>query len=110
MISRLDLPANTICALFNVIGNTERAAAGLKQIGARIFGFQNSFESKRAIHERSTTQTKLLLPFEANSKPFRPKTKISASAEIEAGAALRARAISSSLLAIRYCSSWAAVR
>src|SRR5580692_6656035 len=87
-----------------------RAAGGLKQIGPRILGFQKltaSSPSNGPIHPRSTTHTKPFLPLTAVSYPFRPRTKTSASLDIAAGAALRARAISAFRSVIKYWSSGA---
>src|SRR5215469_18305415 len=50
MISAFVLPAKTISVLLYVLGKTDRAAGGLKQIGPRIFGFQNSGASAGDIH------------------------------------------------------------
>src|ERR1700758_3509091 len=107
IISAFVRPANTISVLLYVAGKTDRAAGGLKQIGPRILGFQNSGASDGDIHPRSTTHTKPFLPLIAVSYPLRARTKTSASLEIAAGAALRARAISVLRSAIRYCSSGA---
>src|SRR5215813_13049261 len=90
-----------------VDGMLERAAGALKQIGARSLGFQKSGSSFPALHDRCTMHTKPFLPFTAVSKPLRLSTMISASSEMDLGAALRASAISASRSAIRYCSSGA---
>src|SRR6266446_943888 len=82
----------------------DRSAAGFKHIGTRTFGFQNSAELNGDIHDRSTTQTKPFFPSLTVSKPRQPRTRIFASLDIAAGAALRARAISALRSGIRYCS------
>src|SRR5277367_2452835 len=104
MICALDSPANTNSVLLKVSGKIDFTAAGLKQMGPRIFGFQNCGKSNWDIHDRSTIQTKPFLPATAVSYPCRPSTITSASAEIEGGAALRAMAISAFRSAIRYWS------
>src|ERR1700747_2744197 len=98
----LESPANTNSVLLNVSGRMDRTAGGLKQIGPRIFGFQNSGKSNGDIHDRSTRQAKPFLPLTAVSYPRRPSTMTSASVEIDGGAALRAIAISAFRSAIRY--------
>src|SRR6185437_7406580 len=70
------------------------AAAGLKQIGARTLGFQNSGSSVAAPHPRSTTQRKPFVPFTAVAYPPCRNTITSAPSEMDLGAPLRARAIS----------------
>src|SRR5580692_10825050 len=90
----LDKPLSARSVLLYVIGSTERAAGGLKQIGPRIFGFQNSGLSTGPIQERSTAHTKPFLPFTAVSYPCSLSTRIVASPDTAAGAALRASAIS----------------
>src|SRR5215469_3289005 len=102
MISAFVRPANTISVLLYVIGKTDRAAGGLKQIAPRILGFQNSAASAGPIHPRSTAHTKLFFPSTAVSYPCRPRTRILASPDMAAGAALRAKAISASRSAMRY--------
>src|SRR5450432_645437 len=102
-ISCLLTPANTHSVRLTYCGSTVRTAGGLKQFGARSFGFQNCGSSKPASQERSTKQTKPFLPLTAVSYPRSPSTSTSASAEIEGGAAVRASAISSSRAEIRYC-------
>src|SRR5215831_16604626 len=77
-------------------GKRERAAGGFKQIGLRFFGLQNSGLFNGPANARPTTQTKPFLPWTAVSKFFDPSTKISASRDIEGGAAVRASAISAS--------------
>src|SRR5215475_5635660 len=72
-------------------GSSVRAAGELKQFGARSLGFQKSGSSKPAAQERSTKQTKPFLPLTAVSYPWLPSTRTSASAEIDGGAALRAK-------------------
>src|SRR6202030_196747 len=84
----------------------DRAAGGLKQIGPRIFGFQNWGSSNGDIHARSTTHTKPFFPLTTVSYPCRPRTKTSASRDMDSGAALRARAISA-FRSIKYWSSGA---
>src|SRR3954465_13212217 len=84
------------------MGTNVLVAGGLKQIGARTFGFQNSGLSLAAAHDRATRQRKPFLPFTAVVYPSVVSTITSASAEIDAGAALRASAISESLSGIRY--------
>src|SRR3954470_7612154 len=77
-------------------------AAELKQMGERTLGFQNSGSSLAAPHDRSTRHRKPFVPLTAVVNPLLPSTITSAPSEIDAGAALRARAISESRLAIRY--------
>ena len=67
MIWVLDKPARIISVLLYVNGKTERTAGGLKQIGPRILGFQNSGQSNGDIHDRSTMHTNPFLPFTAVS-------------------------------------------
>src|SRR5215469_2640602 len=102
MISAFVLPANTISVLLRVVGKTDRAAGGLKQIGPRTLGFQNSGASEGDIQPRSTTHTNPFLPSTAVSYPFFPSTRTVALCEIDSGAALRAKAISAFRSAIRY--------
>src|SRR5580693_6793416 len=102
MIWALDIPANTKSVLFRVRGKIDRTAGGLKQIGPRILGFQNSGKSNGDIHDLSTRQTKPFLPLTAVSYPRGPSTMTSASVEIDGGAALRAITISAFRSAIRY--------
>src|SRR5215469_8111034 len=99
-----DSPANTISVRLNVRGRMDRAAAGLKQSGTRTLGLQNSVELNGFIHDRSTIQTKPFFPSMAVSYPRHPRTRIFASLDIAAGAALRAKAISALRSGIRYCS------
>src|SRR5215831_6438558 len=87
-----------------VIAKYDRAAAGLQQIGARIFAFQNSGKSSPAVHDRSTMQTKLFVPLTAVLYPSRPRTMTSALPEMAIGAALFARDISALESATRYWS------
>src|SRR5277367_3762177 len=105
-ISSLDRPANTNSVFLTVIGTLNRAPAGLKQIGPRILGFQNTGSSTPAVHPRSTMHTKPFLPFTATSYPCGPNTITSASPEMDGGAALSAIAISA-LRSIMYCSTGA---
>jgi hypothetical protein len=70
------------------------AAGGLKQMGERTLGFQKSGSSVAAPHDRSTMQRKPFVPFTAVVYPFGPSTITSAPSETDAGAALRASAIS----------------
>src|SRR5450432_3001101 len=109
IISGFDAPASTHSVRLRYWDRTSRAAGALKQLGERTLGFQNSASSNLSAQERSTMQTKSFLPLTAVSKPWPPSTSTSASAEIDGGAALRARAISSSRLAMRYCSLGAIV-
>src|SRR6516164_105349 len=60
-------PASTHSVRLRYRGSSVRAAGGLKQFGARSLGFQNSASSKPAAQERSTKQTKPLLPLTAVS-------------------------------------------
>ena len=64
-ISALDLPAKTSLVLSRKIGRKVRAAAALKQLGERTLGFQKSASVVAAAQERSTMQTKPLVPFAA---------------------------------------------
>src|SRR5579863_8385028 len=93
-ISILDLPAITNLVFIRKMGTNVLAAGGLKQIGDRTLGFQNSGSSVSAPHARSTRQRKPFLPVVAVVYPSRPSTITSASFAIDAGAALRASAIS----------------
>jgi hypothetical protein len=70
-------------------------------MGLRFFGFQNSGLFSGPANALPTAQTKPFLPRTAVSKFFRPSTTISASRDIDAGAAVRASAISASR-SIRY--------
>src|ERR1700759_5104466 len=76
-------------------------------MGERILGFQNSAASVDAPHDLSTRQRKPLVPFTAVENLFRPRTITSAPSEMDAGAALRASAISVFSSAIRYSSTGA---
>ena len=78
------------------------AAAGLKQIGERTFGFQNSGSSVAAPHDRSTIQRKPFVPFAAAVNPFCPRTITSAPSAMDPGAAVRANAISDFSSGIKY--------
>src|SRR5215469_10800606 len=89
-ISAFDLPASASLVFIRKMGRKLRAAAGLKQMGDRIFGFQNSGKSVAAPQPRSTTHTKPFLPCVLFMNPDRPRTITSASPEMEAGAPLRA--------------------
>src|SRR5579884_2755120 len=101
-ISAFDLPASTSLVFIRKMGRKLLADDGLKQMGARTFGFQNSGSSVAAPHDRSTRQTKPLLPFTAVVYAFRPSTITSAASEMDGGAALRASAISECWSAGRY--------
>jgi hypothetical protein len=50
---------------FRKMGRNVLEAAGLKQFGARILGFQNSGSSVGFAQDRSTMQTKPFEPFTA---------------------------------------------
>ena len=67
IICSLDIPESTSSVRLKVKGRIERTAGGLKQIGPRIFGFQNCAKSNGDIHDRSTRQTKPFLPLAAVS-------------------------------------------
>src|SRR5271167_4678025 len=110
MICSLDIPDSTSSVRLIVRGRIERTAGGLKQIGPRIFGFQNCAKSNGDIHDRSTRQAKPFVPLTAVSYPCRPKTITSASPEIDGGAALRAIAISAPRSVIRYSSRGAILK
>src|SRR5215831_2137150 len=84
-------------------GKSDRTAGGFMQMGLRFFGLQNSGLFNGPANALPTTQTKPFLPRTAVSKFFCPSTRISASREIDGGAAVRASAISASR-SIRYCS------
>ena len=71
-------------------------------MGLRFLGFQNSGLVTGPANALPTAQTKPFLPRTATSKFFSPSTMTSASRDIDAGAALRASAISASRF-IRYC-------
>src|SRR5258708_11955914 len=71
-------------------------------MGLRFLGFQNSGLFNGPANALPTAQTKPFLPWTAISKFFCPSTKISASRDIDGGAAVRASAISASR-SIRYC-------
>src|SRR5689334_22283333 len=103
MIWALEAPANAIPVSFIAYGMSDRAAGGLRQMGLRFFGFQNSGLFSGPPNALPTRQTKPFLPWTAVSKFFCPSTKISASRDIDGGAAVRAIAISASR-SIRYCS------
>jgi hypothetical protein len=89
-------------------GSTERTAAALKHTGARVFGLQKSSSPKSLDQARSTMHTNPFFPFTAVSYPEAPRTITSALSEMDAGAALFAKAISA-LRSIRYCSTGAMV-
>src|SRR5579864_2123633 len=72
-------------------------------MGLRFFGFQNSGLLNGPANALPTAQTKPFFPLTATSKFFSPSTRISASRDIDGGAAVRAIAISASR-SIRYCS------
>src|SRR5580704_3839371 len=94
MISVFDFPASTSLVFIRKMGTTVLAAGGLKQMGARTLGFQKSRLSVAAPQDRSTRQTKPLVPLTVVANPSRPSTMTSAASEMGAGAAVRARAIS----------------
>src|SRR5471032_614982 len=71
-------------------------------MGLRFFGFQNSGLFTGPPNALPTAQTKPFLPLTAVSKFFWPSTMISASREMDAGAAVRASSISASR-SILYC-------
>src|SRR6185437_15796945 len=71
-------------------------------MGLRFLGFQNSGLFSGPANARPTAHTKPFLPGTATSKFFSPNTIISASRDIDAGAAVRANANSASR-SIRYC-------
>src|SRR5215467_6946271 len=102
-----DFPARANWVLEMVMGRYVRAAGGLKQIGPRILGFQNSGSPNGAVQERSTIHTKPFVPLAAVLYPCRSRTMTSALSEIAFGAALFARLISAVRSAIRYRSSGA---
>src|SRR5579864_5858460 len=102
MISVLDFPVTTSLVFIKKIGAKVLAAAGLKQMGERTLGFQNSASSVAAPHDRSTRQRKPFVPFTVVVYPFVPSTITSAASETDAGAALRASAISEFPSAIKY--------
>src|SRR6185437_9254329 len=87
-------PASASSVFLSTSGRNDAAAGGFKQTGPRIFGFQKTGSSMPAVHERSTMQTKPLLPRAAMVYPCAPSTMISAACEIAAGAADRAIATS----------------
>src|SRR5476651_2507238 len=86
-IFSFETPDSAHSARSMIMGNTLRTAASFRQIGPRIFGFQNSGSSNALSQARSTRQTKAFVPFDTVSKPCAPKTSTSASSEIDAGAA-----------------------
>src|SRR5579862_247482 len=106
-ISIFDFPASASLVFIMKIGAKLLAAGGLKQTGERTLGFQNSGSSVAAPQDRSTKQRKLFLPFTAVLYPSRSNTITSAPSEMDAGAALRANAISEFSSAIKYCSTGA---
>src|SRR5512146_3200547 len=77
-------------------------------MGLRFFGFQNSTLLSGPPNALPTAQTYPFLPRTATSKFFGPSTRISASRDIDAGAAVRASAISASR-SIWYCAIGAMV-
>src|SRR5580700_8378900 len=93
-ISVFDFPASSSLVFIRKMGKKVLAAGGLKQMGARTLGFQNSGSLVAAPHDRSTRQRKPLVPFTAVAYPSRPSTITSAASEMDAGAAVRASAIS----------------
>src|SRR5579862_4053391 len=101
-ISVFDLPAITNLVFIRKMGTKVFAAGGLKQIGERTLGFQNSASSVEAPHDRSTRQRKPFVPFTADEYPWGPSTITSAASEMEGGAAVRASAISALLSEIKY--------
>jgi hypothetical protein len=98
----LDFPANTSLVFIKNVGTKVLAAAGLKQMGARTLGFQNSGSSVAAPQDRSTMHKKPFVPFTAVAYPCGPSTITSAASEIDGGAAVRASAISEFTSGIRY--------
>src|SRR6516164_4134878 len=110
MISDLVTPASASSVRLICIGRTDRAACGLRHTGARNLGFQNSGSENGACQLRSTRQTNPFLPLTAVRYPPAVNTRISASLEIESGAAVRASVISVSGSLIKYCSSGAMLR
>src|SRR5450755_4468684 len=95
------------CVRARYCGSTLRTAGGLRHAGPRPRGFQNSGSSRPADHERPTKQTQPLLPLFATTIPLGVSTRISASAEIDGGAAVRAKTISAAALGIKYFASGA---
>src|SRR5215472_5274691 len=100
-ISAFDFPPNASLVFIRKRGKKLRAAGGLKQMGERTLGFQNSGSLVAAPQDRSTRQTKPLPPFTAVVYPACPSTITSAFFEMDAGAAVRASA-TSALLSIKY--------
>src|SRR5215831_17695839 len=107
MISDRATPASTSSVRLSCIGRTDLAACGLRHVGARNLGFQNSGSAIGLCQLRSTRQTNPFLPLTAALYPRDVKTRISASFEIEGGAAVRASATSDSWSLIKYRSSGA---
>src|SRR5215472_2908703 len=110
MISDLATPASASSVRLFSIGRTDRAACGLRHTGARNLGFQNSGSENGACQLRSTRQTNPFLPLTAVRYPCGVNTRISASFDMESGAAVRASVISASGSLIKYCSSGAMLR
>src|SRR5579862_608174 len=108
VIWALEAPANAMPVSLMAYGMRDRAAGGLKQMGLRFFGFQNSGLFNGPANALPTRQTKPFLPWTAVSKFFCPSTRTVASRDIDGGAAVRAIAISASR-SIRYCSIGAMV-
>src|SRR6516165_923900 len=100
-ISALERPAIAILLRREAIGTIARADWGFIQSAALTFGFQNSGQSNAAIQPLATMQTNPFLPSTAVSYPCRPRTRIVASRDMEAGAALRAN-WTSAFFSIRY--------
>src|ERR1700723_3072512 len=101
-ICACDLPASASWVFMSAIGRYDFAAAALKQLGPRILGFQKLGSPMAASQDRSTMQTKSLVPGIAISKPLLPRPITQALPEMDSGAALRARAISAFRSTIRY--------
>src|ERR1700733_1603017 len=69
-ISAFEVPARAHFVLSRYAGRTERTPAGLKHMGTRNLGFQNSASSvpgAQDTQDRQTRQTKPFLPFTAVS-------------------------------------------
>src|ERR1700694_4196437 len=96
-ISCFDAPESAHSARSMIIGSTVRTAGSFMQTGPRIFRFQNSGSSKGLSQDLSTRQVNRFLPVTAVSKPWAPSTRMLASFDRAADAAVRARAISAVL-------------
>ena len=97
-----DFPARASRVLAMTRGRYVRTAGGLKQIGPRILGFQNTGSPNPAVHERSTIHRKPFVPLAAVLYPSRSRTITSALSAMLFGAALLARATSALRSAIKY--------